>query len=156
MINIHKIYIKNFKGIHDPHIVDFSTASLTILDGPNGFGKTTIFDTIEICLRGKLERTVSYDHVTKKNADHKKPFYQNTKGEDVILKLWLHDDVSNTDHLIIKYLDKGHDGKVGTSKAFRPDSWSILVTYYANNIENFENEDDLTGYEEINWVFRGS
>lgn len=147
MINIKKIFIKNFKGIHSPQVVDFSNATLTILDGPNGFGKTTIFDTIEICLRGKLERTVTYDHVTKKNSDHKKPFYQNKKGENVILKVWLHDDVEDSDHIIIKYLDKDHDGKVGTSKAFRPDSWSILGSYYSKDIDSFSTKDDIAGYE---------
>ena len=153
MIKIHKIFLKNFKGVHLAKVVDFSGGTLTILDGPNGFGKTTIFDAIEICLRGKLERTVSYDHVTKKNADHKKPFYQNVKGEDVMLKLWLQDDVSGADHIICKFLGRDHDGKIGTSKAFRPDAWSILSTYYSNTSNEFETKDDVDGLELVEQSF---
>src|SRR5437868_12307561 len=118
MINLKKVYIQNYKGLHKPQVIDFTDVSLSILDGPNGFGKTTIFDAIELCLRGRIERTVTYDYVTKKNQNHKKAFYQNTAGEDVVLKIWLFDSVKKIDHIIIKFLSKDSDGKIGTSKAF--------------------------------------
>jgi DNA repair protein SbcC/Rad50 len=153
MIKIHKIFIKNFKGVRQKKVIDFSRASLTILDGPNGFGKTTIFDAIEICLRGRIERTVSYDYVTKKNADHKKPFYQNNKGEDVLLKLWLKDDEGGRDHIIAKFLAKDHDGKIGTGKAFRPDSWQIISTFYSSDTADFENNDEVRQLESVDQSF---
>ncbi len=55
-MKIKKIYIKNFKGIKNKQIVDFSEHT-TFLTGPNGFGKTTIYDVIELCLTGKIHRT---------------------------------------------------------------------------------------------------
>ncbi len=153
MIKIHKVFLKNFKGVRQAKVIDFSGASLIILDGPNGFGKTTIFDAIEICLRAKIERTVSYEHVTKKNADHKKPFYQNIKGEDVLLKLWLRDDVAGTDHIVYKFLPRNHDGKIGTAKAFRPDAWGILSTFYSSQPQDFETKEDVDGLEVVEQSF---
>ena len=158
MISLKKVYIQNYKGINKRQIVDFTDISLSILDGPNGFGKTTIFDAIELCMRGRIERTVKYDYVTKKNQNHRKAFYQNTAGEDVILKIWLFDSSKNTDHIIIKYLNKEHDGKIGTSKAFRPDSWDIIKTFYSTNISDFENTPEFselteTEQSEIDQIF---
>lgn len=47
--------IKNFKTI-DNAIISFEDHHLTVLDGPNGFGKTTVFDSIELALTGKIKR----------------------------------------------------------------------------------------------------
>jgi exonuclease SbcC len=158
-MKLKKIFVKNFKGIHQRQIVDFDNCDLAILDGPNGYGKTTIFDVIELCLRGKIERTVSFNHVTKKNQGHLKPFYQHTKGEDVVLKVWFHD--GQQDHIIIKHLDKSHDGKEGNSRPFRPDGWSILQTYYTQDPALFEPDLDTSAVNEItqqqiNEVFYGN
>lgn len=48
-MKIKKIYIENFKGIKDKKIITFDDQS-SLLIGPNGFGKTTIFDVLELCL----------------------------------------------------------------------------------------------------------
>ncbi|WP_126248006.1 ATP-binding protein [Chitinophaga rhizosphaerae] len=136
MLQLYKIHIQNFKGVYNPAIVPLHNDRLTILSGPNGFGKTTIFDAIELCLCGKLERTMTNNEVTMKNSSHRKPFYQHKAGEDVLLKVWLKDD--NQNHIIIKRLDKQSNGKIGNARAFRPDAWEILNTYYSNNESDFE------------------
>lgn len=142
MFNIRKIYIQNFKGVYHKTVVELAKNSLTILNGPNGFGKTTIFDTIELCLRGHLERTENYNYVTKKNSDHAKPFYQNRINEDVVLKLWIEDGEDN--HIIIKRLNKENDGRTNGSRAFRPDAWGLLETYYTNEISTFSDIPDFS------------
>src|SRR5690606_6004927 len=119
-------------------IIDFDNSDLSILNGPNGFGKTTIFDAIELCLRGKLERTVQFGNIQKNNQNFKKPFYQHTTGRDVVIKSLFTDSETGEAHIIIKYLDKGHNGKIGNSKTFRPDAWGILGTYYLNNESGFD------------------
>lgn len=50
------IEIKNFKYIsnEDPVKVDFKDGNIIILDGPNGYGKTTLFDAIELLLSGNI------------------------------------------------------------------------------------------------------
>lgn len=151
MLKLKKIYIQNFKGVYHPTIVNFDENELTILSGPNGFGKTTIFDVIELCLRGKLERTSNYNYVTKKTSDHKKPFYQNKQYEDVVLKVWLYDDSNN--HIIIKRLDGKSDGKKDNTRAFRPDAWNLLETYYTQDITGFDNETNYQILQQITQQF---
>lgn len=51
------ICIKNFKYITEeyPMVFNFYNRSIIILDGQNGYGKTTIFDAIEILLTGRIK-----------------------------------------------------------------------------------------------------
>ena len=136
-MKIRKIYIKNFKGIKDKKIIDFEKP-ITLLTGPNGFGKTTIFDVIELCLTETIHRTSVKKDVTKDTKDYKKPFYQNTKDEDVIIKLWLE---SNEEHLIIvKYLPKTHYLGSSGGRKNKPNDFSNLETY-KDTIESFEDDE---------------
>ncbi|MBG9716492.1 ATP-binding protein [Bacillus cereus] len=52
---ISRVYLENFKSI-DEAIVTFNGENLNVLDGPNGFGKTTIYDAIELVLTGGIKR----------------------------------------------------------------------------------------------------
>lgn len=52
---ISKIKLVGFKAFSTIEL-DLETSSLLTLDGPNGFGKTTVFDAIELLLTGKIER----------------------------------------------------------------------------------------------------
>lgn len=52
---ISKIEISSFKAFKKIHL-DFGGSSLLTLDGPNGFGKTSIFDAIELLLTGGIKR----------------------------------------------------------------------------------------------------
>lgn len=52
---ISKIEISSFKAFKQIHL-NFSDATLLTLDGPNGFGKTSIFDAIELLLTGGIKR----------------------------------------------------------------------------------------------------
>lgn len=136
-MNIKKIYLKNFKGIKEKKIVDFSN-NTSLLIGPNGFGKTTIFDAIELCLTGEINRTIEKKGVTNDSSDYKKPFYQNNKNEDVILKLWL--EKENKDFIIVKYFDKNNDGKsTKNSRRYKPTDFKILETFQEKP-EGFEDD----------------
>lgn len=55
-IKVKKISIKNFKLFTSLETINFVNPSLIVLDGPNGFGKTSFFDAIEILFTGKLRR----------------------------------------------------------------------------------------------------
>lgn len=52
---ISKIEISSFKAFKKINL-DFGESSLLTLDGPNGFGKTSIFDAIELLLTGRIKR----------------------------------------------------------------------------------------------------
>ena len=75
---LHKIYMNNYK-LFDNKNIEFKSADLIVLDGPNGYGKTSIFEAIEYILTGNIKRAeqcpevsgkISYDtHFMAKNAE---------------------------------------------------------------------------------------
>ena len=94
-MKIRKILLYNFKNFRNETVIDFSDG-ITFLVGPNGYGKTTIFDAIELGLTGNLSRI---NKVTAENIVYNKPFFQNEIGQPVIIKLWL--EKMNDDQLVI-------------------------------------------------------
>lgn len=90
-MKIKKILIYNFKNFRHKTVIDFSE-DITFLVGPNGFGKTTIFDAIELGLTGNLSRI---NKVTGENIAYNKPFFQNELGHPVVIKLWLEKEQGN-------------------------------------------------------------
>ncbi|MET0778584.1 MAG: AAA family ATPase [Pseudomonas mandelii] len=52
---ISRIEVSNFKAFKKVSL-DLDNSSLLTLDGPNGFGKTSIFDAIELLLTGQIKR----------------------------------------------------------------------------------------------------
>jgi len=90
-VKIKKILIYNFKNFRHKTVIDFSE-DITFLVGPNGFGKTTIFDAIELGLTGNLSRI---NKVTGENIAYNKPFFQNELGYPVVIKLWLEKEQGN-------------------------------------------------------------
>ncbi|MFU1795409.1 AAA family ATPase [Paenibacillus azoreducens] len=73
---ITRIHLKNFKSIDEAQI-EFEGVNLNVLDGPNGFGKTTIYDAVQLLLTGSVRRIESnkivagnkgfQDHLFSKN-----------------------------------------------------------------------------------------
>ena len=97
-MKIKKILLYNFKNFRHETVIDFSD-NITFLVGPNGFGKTTIFDAIELGLTGNISRITQMIQVTGENIVYNKPFFQNDSSEPVIIKLWL--EKSNGEQLAI-------------------------------------------------------
>ena len=58
-IRIERIRLHNFKGVDD---MEFSMEGISaiILGGKNGFGKTTVFDALELVMTGKIARYSDY------------------------------------------------------------------------------------------------
>ncbi|EOB33414.1 AAA family ATPase [Streptococcus mitis] len=97
-MKIKKILLYNFKNFRHKTVIDFSD-NITFLVGPNGFGKTTIFDAIELGLTGNISRITQMIQVTGENITYNKPFFQNDSSKPVIIKLWL--EKSNGEQLAI-------------------------------------------------------
>lgn len=57
-IKIKQLHAQNFKGFSNL-IIDFSSSAV-ILGGMNGYGKTTIFDALELLLTGRIKRLIQY------------------------------------------------------------------------------------------------
>lgn len=57
MIRLSKVTLKNFKVYGgEPYTINFEDNRLVLLDGPNGYGKTSVFDAIELALTGTIRR----------------------------------------------------------------------------------------------------
>lgn len=158
MIRIKKLLISNFKGIENKLIIDFSKNGNVnhIFSGPNGYGKTTIFEALELCITGNFERVKTFENIQFKNKSRNKPFFQNNNKRDVVLKLL----VENNDkyYTITKYYDHENlPSKVDSSKKFLPiDAHNIFTTYLDEGKEKFEDEikgKELIEQEEIDRLF---
>ena len=87
MIKLGKLWLKNFKSFYNPTLFDFSQKDIVIFDGPNGFGKTTVFDAIELCFTKKIGRIFNTD--TKQKENH---FLKNKANEETLIFLELIED----------------------------------------------------------------
>ncbi|MEC1158171.1 AAA family ATPase [Cytobacillus horneckiae] len=55
---IRKIILNNFRIFRGVHEFDFSNKKVIVVEGPNGHGKSTIFDAINWVISGKISRYV--------------------------------------------------------------------------------------------------
>lgn len=96
-----QLYIENFKLVTQREI-DFDSLDLLILDGPNGYGKTTIYDALELLFSKKISRIDDNDVEDNKNKhqdsllakDINKPIRIKAKltkqyGNDITLAIYL-------------------------------------------------------------------
>lgn len=60
-----KIYMDNYK-LFEKKNIDFGVADLIVLDGPNGYGKTSVFEAIEYILTGNVKRAEQCPEVSGK------------------------------------------------------------------------------------------
>lgn len=58
LLIIKTLTLKNFRIFNGTHRFDFSKSNIIVIDGPNGHGKSTIFDAISWVLTGKITRYI--------------------------------------------------------------------------------------------------
>jgi len=85
---ISKIRLIGFKAFSMVDL-EIEGSSLLTLDGPNGFGKTTIFDAIELLLTGKIERVKRlFSSIMMGNTqNYKDNLYWNTRSGEADLTI---------------------------------------------------------------------
>ncbi|WP_253254651.1 AAA family ATPase [Vibrio parahaemolyticus] len=87
---ISKIEVSSFKAFKHIYL-DLGESALLTLDGPNGYGKTSIFDAIELLLTGQVSRiqnlfSTLLSNRTKNYADNL--FWNDRSGEnDLCIKI---------------------------------------------------------------------
>ena len=87
---ISRIEVSSFKAFK--HInLDFGSSSLLTLDGPNGYGKTSMFDAIELLLTGQIKRihNLFSTLMTKNKANYDDNLFWNTRSgkKDLVIKV---------------------------------------------------------------------
>ncbi|TVW25829.1 AAA family ATPase [Streptococcus pneumoniae] len=103
--------IKNFKNIKETRIIDFQE-NVTLFVGPNGFGKTTIFDAIELSLTGKIRRIEESDYSDGRSS-FSAPYFQNNPNQNTFIELMLTNDEGNS--LIVSSLYKSSMNTEGSN-----------------------------------------
>lgn len=102
--------IKNFKCFDNSRFYEFSIEfvdNLFILSGPNGFGKTTFFDAIEIIFSNQITRLEK--QIEHKRTNLGKNLLLNESGANGYIILTLQDENSNYITLMGKILKDNHN-----------------------------------------------
>jgi exonuclease SbcC len=89
-MKIEKIRIHNFKVFKDFYI-DFNSSDAIVFDGPNGFGKTTVYDAIELLVTGEIRRykTLKDGLIDNRQTFSENPFFYEgaMNGEDISIQI---------------------------------------------------------------------
>ncbi|MCE2595748.1 AAA family ATPase [Motilimonas cestriensis] len=157
---IGRLLVKNFKSYTEEFSYNFENKDLIILDGPNGFGKTTIFDAIEIALTGTVSRFKNSKIIDTKQRN--KNMLISTNGVDgapafVVLEL-----ISNNNSLIIGTYIEARKGKNkewanhiyrGILKSWPDDVDDISIEIGEGNRNVIEELQEELNFKEFNKMF---
>lgn len=141
-IKIKRLLIQNFKLFVD-FSVEFDSSNLVVFDGPNGFGKTSFYDALELFFTGRLRR---YNDLANKIVDKRQtvsgsPFlnYLSNAG-DLIIKGEL--EVDGNAVCLIRHGNR-HDLK-RTSRMDKPElKLYLLSKFESTELIPIENEKDF-------------
>lgn len=89
-----RIETYNFKGFHELSL-DLSEYAYFILGGKNGYGKTTIFDAIELVITGEIQRLSVFNEISDKRgklSDFKKPLVHDMDVDTVSVEILVEKD----------------------------------------------------------------
>ncbi|WP_137009830.1 AAA family ATPase [Aquitalea aquatilis] len=137
MYKLGKLSIENFKSIEHLVEIDLKNIRAAVFDGPNGFGKTTIFDAIEICFIGRVSR-INSAKMSNDNKAREGHLLKNKHSKPTSIKLELVDDEEGqclVIYAIIKSDIKGRDASVKNYKEhieryyateWNAKQWSVL------------------------------
>lgn len=139
---IAKIKVENFKPFKEANF-DLKSSALITLDGPNGFGKTSIFDAVELLFTGKIQRVIARNNSIiakgKKKTHFEENLYWNKQkqGNLVIRTELISEDGNDTLYLARVALTSD----LSYEKNNAPDNFSIFKLYQLENFDsdNFNN-----------------
>lgn len=92
------ICIRNFKYITDqkPLEFQFCNKNIVILDGQNGYGKTTLFDAIEILLTGRIKH---FNQDLQNRGKETLKTLANDEKKDIVISAILKSNINDEVHL---------------------------------------------------------
>ncbi len=120
-IDIKRIYLENYK-LFSAKEIKFEKY-LSVFDGPNGYGKTSIFDAIEFLITGSISR-IKENQAISGTLGYSSNFLAKEQAKDVIIKGEFINSVSS-ETLVIALLIPASIGK--NSKKNNPKSIDALV-----------------------------
>lgn len=143
-IIINKIFLDNYK-LFQNFTLDLKNG-LNIFDGPNGYGKTSLFDAIEFLITGDIKR-VTTCKVLDGKYKYQKVFFAKDYKQDVIIKA----EFSKNDKtfVLVKKVE-GHEECTGSVDNNPKKLKEITKTYLVYNFNDVEYSDEnLVPLEEV-------
>lgn len=137
MIIIKRLYIENYKLFSQKEI-DFSQALLSVFDGPNGYGKTSIFDAVELLITGTISRVRDCESIDGKFA-YQTVFFAQNSDKDVVLRAEFEDKEAKAVFVIgAKVISVNLKGKVANPKNIFENINFYLLPSYDISIDAWE------------------
>ena len=141
---ISKLQIQAFKAFTNIEF-DFKKSSLITLEGPNGYGKTSTFDAIELLFTGKISRISDLYKLVM--VDTKKKFkdnlYWNKKNGEVDLKIKV-ELMNDIDDEKISFVRMGFINDLRVETNNKANNFDIFRLYKLDNF-NSESTDNILG-----------
>ena len=143
-IFINKIFLDNYK-LFDNFTLDFKIG-LNVFDGPNGYGKTSLFDAIEFLITGDIKRVTTCEVLDGKYK-YQKVFLAKDYKKDVIIKA---EFCKNDETFVVVKKIEGHEESNSSIDNNPKKLKEITKTYIICNFEDVEYSDkNLVPLEEL-------
>ena len=127
-IEIKRIYLENYK-LFTLKELTFSN-NLCVFDGPNGYGKTSIFDAIEFLITGSISR-IQESEVIAANLSYSKNCLANDADKDIRIKAEFKDNVSGRNLVIALCIPASTGaGKQNNPKSIEQQTQSYILPTY--------------------------
>jgi len=98
MFKLKKLVVKNFKVFQNVTL-DINSKNLSLLDGPNGFGKTSFYDALELLVLGKVQRYLDIEgkmaHGRKSAKKYPLMFNGASSTDELVIELTLNLDTGD-------------------------------------------------------------
>lgn len=137
-IKIKQVLLHNFKGFAELK-VSFDDNDAVVLGGLNGYGKTTLFDALELLFTGKIKRMAEYvdfhDSRSTISQDNKPLVYKSEYSTEVVVKACLRIDTTD-----ITILRKAYVESMRNPVDFR--AFSGLLVEDADGVERLLEADE--------------
>lgn len=133
-----KLRISNFKAF-DKIEFDFESSSLLTLEGPNGYGKTSVYDALELLFTGKIKRIEQLCEIimpggVKNYSDN--IFWNKTNGDqDIEIIVEMSNDKGKEKLFLSRRANVNDLNKIQNNRA---NNFSIFTLYKLNNIDSYE------------------
>ncbi|CQJ65066.1 TPA: AAA family ATPase [Yersinia enterocolitica] len=134
-----KLRINNFKAF-DKVEFDFESSSLLTLEGPNGYGKTSVYDALELLFTGKIKRIEQLCGKIMPVAvrNYNDNLFWNRKNGDADIEITV-EMSKNDDQERLYFSRKAATEKLKIIQNNKADNFSIFTLHKLQNIDSFEN-----------------
>ncbi len=132
--------MKNFKSI-DEAKVELEGVNLNVLDGPNGFGKTTIYDAIQLLITGSVRRIES-NRIVAGNKGFQDHLFSKDQTLPTAITIEFTDKLSPENKLVLQRVLMPPSNLLVSQK--KPQDFSQYKLYRLTSFEDEENKEVLT------------